>query len=471
VAGPGCATCGAYGDVLEAFCGVIDRCEDAVYPIAYRNRAECVRILAWATTCRLEDDEVNDVRLYRLEQKVPVVDGPKARACIDWLKTASCEQVARMNRSTGEADGGAAANPCEGAFRTPDDDDDRSSGQPPAAAAGQPCRSGDQSSCQRGLYCTAPLFSPATNQESCPVCAPLPTAGQPCGSGYHCAPGLYCKAKDPRMHDQGGTCVPPEPDGGECLSAEQCASGFCRRPSGGLGTCDPGGTVGAACAARADCRHPLICNPQTMKCESLRPLGGPCTADAQCANGRCDTAAGACGLADGATCRSASDCRSGYCNESTRVCGSRKPVGEACTSSGECETNDCRNRVCFERCGSDRPCPAGQFCDPRTQQCRSPGADGARCDDDDECQSGWCSPDDRCAKKPQLGDKCTRSSSCYPLGYCVGGVCVKRKGPGASCDALDSCREPFLCRRGKCELINLSCKPAEKGEMCAKLRV
>jgi hypothetical protein len=474
----GCADCGPYADVLDGFCAAMDRCPDALYPVAYRNRGECVAIMAWATTCRLEDDEVNDVHHYKLRRTIPTASGPGVAACLSWLKGATCTDIARMNQEEDEdsesggggPDAGVAASPCQGVFRIPEEDDDGDGSSTPGAA-GEPCRRGDSRSCRAGLYCASAVFTPATGTESCATCTLLPGDGQPCGNGYYCAQDLYCRPGDWTAPDRGGTCRPPEADGAACLSGDQCRSGFCRRPSGALGACDPGGRAGASCSLMADCRYPLFCDPPTSRCAEPGPPGAPCTLDVQCASRRCDTASGGCGVPDGGACRSGTDCRSGYCNSSTRTCGSRKAVGEACASYDECQSGDCRNRVCAERCSSQRPCPTGQFCDSGTQQCRTLGADGAACDDDETCLSGWCSSSDRCAKKPAVGDACSRSSDCYPLGFCSGGRCAARLAPGEACTALDSCREPFLCRRGHCELINLACAPARAGSMCAYLRI
>jgi hypothetical protein len=473
----GCSDCGPFGDVLDAFCGVIDRCPGAVYPIAYRSRGECVAIMAWATTCRLQDDEVNDVHHYTLTRTIPAVTPAAAGACAAWLKQASCEAVARLNEheqsSGGSAapDAGAGASPCLGVLQVPEDgdDDDDQPGVTPPLGAGERCRNGDQASCRAGLYCASPVFNEATSSETCATCTVLPGLGQPCGQGYFCAAGLFCKAGaagDP----QSRSCQEPQADGSACAGDGECRSGFCRRPSAAAGVCDPGGAPGAACTVARDCRLSLMCNPD-KRCEPPRAHGAPCTADDQCAARRCDTASQLCGLPDGVACRLASECRGGYCNDTTRLCATRKPAGQACTSPGECLSGDCRNRLCFDRCGSDRPCPAGQVCDFGTQQCRALGADGAGCQDDEQCTSGWCNSADRCATKPGLGDACTRPADCYPLGYCNGGRCTKRIAPGGACQAPDACQEPFLCRNGRCEIINLACAPARAGAMCAYLRI
>ncbi len=54
-----CEDCGPFGDLLGALCDYIDRCPDAVYPIAYRNRDECIAILNFALTCRLRRRSVS----------------------------------------------------------------------------------------------------------------------------------------------------------------------------------------------------------------------------------------------------------------------------------------------------------------------------------------------------------------------------------------------------------------------------
>ena len=121
----GCPECGPYGDVLDAFCGVMDRCPGTLYPVAYRSRGECVAIMAWASTCRLEDDEVNDVHNYQLKRTIPTVSAGAATACVAWLNAATCQQVAGLNdhedRSDTTPDAGAAASPCRGCLPVPEE--------------------------------------------------------------------------------------------------------------------------------------------------------------------------------------------------------------------------------------------------------------------------------------------------------------------------------------------------------------
>jgi hypothetical protein len=107
--------------------------------------------------------------------------------------------------------------------------------------------------------------------------------------------------------------------------------------------------------------------------------------------------------------------------------------------------------------------------------CSDPKPDGAACDDDHYCQSGWCSPlNDVCKVQPGLGDPCS-SWECPPHAYCLNGTCVSKKMPGADCDPdfYDDaeCLAPTICRHGKCVTMSLDCYPAEPGEMCTLLMV
>lgn len=78
----GADACGAYGEVLGAMCDVMDRCPGAFYPIAYRNRAQCMDILCFAMTCRLEDDESDGERTWEIVQRTPRVNEPVKDACV-----------------------------------------------------------------------------------------------------------------------------------------------------------------------------------------------------------------------------------------------------------------------------------------------------------------------------------------------------------------------------------------------------
>ncbi len=78
-------------------------------------------------------------------------------------------------------------------------------------------------------------------------CAGLPAAGQPCSVTFQCAKGAFCeRATTPTGAN---TCVAQRPDGTECDSGAQCASGSC--PTDPTPTSD-GGRPKGKCGASVD---------------------------------------------------------------------------------------------------------------------------------------------------------------------------------------------------------------------------
>jgi hypothetical protein len=202
--------------------------------------------------------------------------------------------------------------------------------------------------------------------------------------------------------------------------------------------------------------------------------GAECAADEECSNRHCDPGNGRCGLPDGSSCSySDTDCQSGNCDDTLHTCQPQKPNGSPCATNAECESSYCNysSRTCTEHCYTDADCGDGRYCDWSSNTCIDKKADGATCQDDNECVGGLCTSAEKCGVKPKVGDPCTGYGDCPPEAYCSAGVCVERLGPGASCPSLDSCMAPFFCRNGHCELMNLECRPAKAGEMCAWLRV
>lgn len=445
---------GPYGDLLEEVCGVLDRCPEGLgYPIAYRSRAECAAILDFALTCRLTEQELgNDVTLYGVVQNRPELDEDQAQACIDWLHDASCEEVQRAGEGT----------PCSLAFSGTgdDDDDDGDSGD---GILDQPC-SGDYD-CLPDLWCQPGGADPEAAIVTCQVCKPRLAAGGECQQyGRSCEDGLHCSYTEegPRV------CAPLDADGTRCVESEQCQSGFCNEtldPLGGWGQCDPGGNEGDPCRDEADtaslgydCRPEFHCDQDT--CQPKRRSGEPCSDGYECATAACDLDAGVCGQANGTACYDHPQCASGLCIDELCTSGAEG----ACVSDGQCDGDDicvgaCRPPNCF--C-SGNGCPIGA--------CGPAGGGGGGCQEDEDCASGDCE-DGVCTQALQIGDPCSASYECYPVGSCSNGVCVERFGPGDECDAIDSCQEPFLCFGGRCELMNLVCEPASAGEHCAWLRV
>lgn len=424
---------GPYGEVVSRLCEVLDRCPEGFgRPIHYRSREECVAIVDWAVSCRLTEEELpGDVTVYGVARRMIEVDEAQAEACLEWLASASCEELAT-----------AEDTPCSQVIVTADDDDEETPTGP--AGLDEPCESDED--CERELFCLGGDVDRESGVVTCRVCRPRVGEGADCSSA-RCLSGLYCRVDSPATPTV-YECVPPEPDGTRCYGDNQCASGFCNTTLddlGGWGRCDPGGNPGDACDERFDCREGLTCDGT---CQRPRENGEPCSDPSHCRYGNCDESDQRCGYVDGASCWGPEACRSGGCVDG--ICGPG-------TAGGSCY--------------GDEQCPSGQVCSFDLERCLDPQPDGAGCDRDEECASGYCTFDDVCATRPALGDPCSYSAECDARAYCQGGVCVERLAPGAACDALESCLEPFICREGVCQLMNLRCEPARAGEMCAMFRV
>jgi Cys-rich repeat protein len=204
-----------------------------------------------------------------------------------------------------------------------------------------------------------------------------------------------------------------------------------------------------------------------MKCEALEPNGAPacveCTADADCAGFRCNTAVGKC-VAEIPENNTAESCGVDHVNclqiETVVVDGAAVPrfkfclpgpVGNACAEcrhdmdcaqgafclSGECTpcTRDKRCGMRCDTCGGDTPYCDGQSA--ATAQC-------VRCTEDSQCGEGSCDLSTH---------TCTKGceQSCGPdTPYCNGGACV-----GCYADAQCPCG-------GTCNPSSKTCTPACK---------
>lgn len=448
--------CGDFAPVLDAYCGAIERCPD-LYPLATRNRQDCVDTLCWAITCSLESDQVNGVRTFTIEQRTPVVDSTRVQGCVGYLNGATCDALAADMSSSSSSSTGTSEprSACQGLLSF---EDNGSSG---GVGVGMSC---ENTSCQEGLFCAPQELDRDAGALTCQTCKKLPGIGEPCNTSGNCVAGLTC------VYRSGQTeCIVPLADGEACQSSSDCASKFCNP---GPRTCDPGGKPGEPCAARTDCRQGF-CNASGA-CENLHQNGEACAANEQCLNARCDPGTGICGLPDGATCQASNDsmCASGYCDNATLRCSARKPDGQSCQDATECQSNYCNysSRTCTQHCNTDTDCAAGEYCDWDTNRCLTLRADGEACQDDQECLAGNCRQNDTCGLPPKIGEACT-TGECYPAGYCSNGVCVKGKQPGEACEGIQECQAPYLCREKTCQAMNLACRPGKLNEGCAFLRV
>lgn len=444
---------GEFAGVLNSYCKFIDRCPDQLeFPIAYRSQGECVDILNFVTTCRVDQVEgPGGDRTPTLVKTTPMVDAAQANACKAFLDSASCgTKVTGCDSATD-----AGCNPCSSLFSGTSTSGTTTK---PKGVLDQKCDD-SSSPCGAGLYCIGARSTPDGGQ-TCRVCKPLRTLGGDCVDPPHvpCGPGLFCDSKT-------GACAGLLANGTTCQQWGDCQSGFCNF---GTMSCDPGGKKGDACTKPGDCRNGYC--DATNHCADKQPNGGACASSADCQQNNCDVGTMACGKPAGATCSSSGECQ-GYCDASgSRTCKAGAALGASCSSNDACQSKYCHpnNKVCVQQCGQG--CATGEFCDSYGA-CAAPRTDGSSCRDNEECQSGFCNDNEVCAKKPGLGDSCSGYSDCFPKGLCTGGKCVPYAKPGEACTGLDSCAPPFLCTKGTCQLISLTCEPAKLGEQCTWLQV
>jgi hypothetical protein len=445
---------GEYLSVLTGLCETIDRCPNVLpRPIAYRTKNECAAILGFAFTCRITDTDLpNDTTVYGVKQVIPNIDEAAAKTCLEWLKTTSCSQI----------NIGGQDSPCSNLLMGSSED------EAPSGSAGLNDECNGDYDCQADFYCL-----PATADEMkaisyCQVCVPRVAQGTECQQGLRmCQDGLHCSY----VQDAARQCLPPSADGGRCVESEECASEFCNYALdelGGWGKCDAGGKPGDVCRVEpelnsmgSDCRQESFCDQGT--CAERKPSGASCEAERECAKVRCID--GTCGTPDGTSCYERGECASNLCIDD--LCGG--PAGacqgdENCPAGQTCSTS-CRPPNCF--C-SGSGCSVGTCSVPDSGNSNN---DVETCTDDYDCLSQSCD-NGVCAPMPAIGDACSDSYQCYPLGFCSGGTCVQKFAPGKDCSGgIDSCEEPFLCIEGRCEIMNLSCEPAPAGSLCTFLRV
>jgi hypothetical protein len=441
-------------------CDVLDRCPNAFgTPLAYRSRNECAAILGFLITCRLNREELGDRQdRYVVEQIEPEIDATQLDACLEWLASASCEEL-QLGRDD---------SPCGNVILF-DDDDEATDPPDPPADLDELCE--DDEDCLEKLFCAGSKVDKQKGIETCRVCRPRIGEGEDCRQA-RCLPPLYCKLQGEyaACNEPGANCdllcAKPEADDFRCYADEQCASGWCntlRDDLGGWGRCDPGGELGDPCEGDYDpfgeilmvCRPEFHCEEAT--CQDKRPNGSPCSDNYACEIGQCDEETHICGRRDGSSCGYQAECETNICIEG--ICG--LPGDGKCLLDEHCAGDEYCAGACQPPNCSCSGCPVGQ--------CTS-GNGSTGCEEDRHCASGMCE-DGVCVQPKQLGDPCSAPYECYPIGRCENGVCVSAAGPGETCTGLDSCQQPFLCIDGRCEVMNLTCAPARAGELCAWLRV
>lgn len=424
--------------MLEAWCAASERCPQT-FPLAARDRAECVDFACFAFTCRVLHDDARGLHRDEVAQVLPTASPARLSACSAYLAKASCDELERLappaftRRAPGLAEAGACAGLLAGV-------DPRGFG----LGEGRQCTS---EPCAPGLDCAPAWVSRTAAERRCEACRKRPGEGEACTSAdAGCAPGLVCQA---RLTVK--TCVPPLEDGAACSAPFQCASGSCdpvsfkcaprkavgeacqRAEECASGRCDLGTTRTCAqgCRSSAACPAGQWCEVSTSACRPLGQDGAQCAAHAQCESGLCG-AAGACAAAPptGAACARHEDCAVGaWC--SPRGCETQRGAGAECESSAACAPpHSCRQGTCQRADFACRPAPLGE-------SCRGLGV----CDGSAYCDGASLT----CLPKKVAGAGCAGALECVAGSTCVGGVCGAPLGAGAACAAMEECAQDLRC--------------------------
>jgi MYXO-CTERM domain-containing protein len=246
-----------------------------------------------------------------------------------------------------------------------------------------------------------------------------------------------------------------------CVTAADCASGFCSD-----GVCCNGACNDAceACSVAAGAPANGTCSPTTgNSCDD----GSACTQNDICQNGVC--AAG-----NAVVCPAAGPCQvPGACDPQTGACSAAapKPDGAACNDNNPCsQTDKCQGGVCVGQnpivCAPIDECNEAGACDPATGLCSSvPKANGSPCNDGDACtqtdtcQAGFCTGNNLVA--------CPAIDACHVAGSCdpQTGLCSSPPGNnGSLCDDGNACTTADICQNGAC--VGDTTTPCEASDQC-----
>ena len=256
-------------------------------------------------------------------------DGNLVASCYEQLGSASCDRTDEKGRMFGGADcagaikgtvggGGECALDAECKSRecdVPDCPDACCQGTCVGDEAprlprqlGESCESSND--CASGSYCSAA------------VCAALKPAGSMCIQTGECAYGLGC-AGQPRVCKVLPTAGEPCPDG-QCRDEGT----YCAAP--GM-ICAKVGLPGDACTTRADCSQFYSCDA-TMHCSEGAHEGQACNAMTRCAD------------------------LGNFCDTTAMICKPPQPIGAACTSDTQCESNFCDGMAGMRTCQVEPIC-------------------------------------------------------------------------------------------------------------------
>ncbi|MFT3696669.1 MAG: hypothetical protein QM831_26245 [Kofleriaceae bacterium] len=286
-----------YNQLIDKYCDIYVRCG------VIEDRPTCITL--FQDQVDSDNGTIQGVKAGKI-----TYHADKARACIDSFDSGTCE---RKFLSGAQLDSTACNEVFDGTIHADG-----------MCANDAECISQD---------CNIPSCSTACCTGTC-VGDTKPTkaaVGSACQSSNDCATG-YCDLT-------AMTCAALLADGASCSSSSQCESYNCQT------TCKPVVDEGAACTSTNDCK--LIqdsCNT-TKTCSAGVASGGACTNSADChLTAYCSASAGmTCKDRPvlGESCAEALSCLDGSLCSDAGMCVARFADGSACTTSSQCESDDC----------------------------------------------------------------------------------------------------------------------------------
>ena len=246
--------------------------------------------------------------------------------------------------------------------------------------------------CQFVNPCACGVASITRDEISCQECAQTDCRSDltQCAAGFSCLP----------LDDGTWDCLKPE--GGACGFDNECVTGYCDN-----GFCCAGGDC---CAQASDCPAEFS---QAPTCD-LATCGGA-SAMAVCDNNQCGSAV----------------------TEDNSICDG--VVADACGDFADvvCDGVTAERGVCADSCAARSDCDPGFTC--LDGACVEGDPDGAACETEDSCASGYC----------QGGLCCSGGECCNEVSDCQETV-----GAAPSCDDPSSCsgsRTDVLCEAFTCQ--------------------
>lgn len=510
-----CSSGGREGDPCETRAGC--RWEEELACIA----GACASPLEMGASCG-DASECRSWTCDPVDGRCGLADGS---SCFDspTCRSGFCDRAARdcaQPRANGEACTAEAPEGCESGYCDPASS--FCAPAPPPLPEGSACESAAR--CEEGLACDTVCYMPCDPDGSCPegrycgysgrtgclplgdhgagcesdeeclsgfcsdaeLCAERPAIGDPCTGYMDCFPAGYCSS---------GVCVARRGPGESCESLDSCLQPYlclegrctlislsCEPAAVGqqctyLRFCDERSYCGTSlrCVARVgrgqqcmgipgECAAGLFCSfsGEAMTCEPGASEGDPCGDAMPCVDGSTCLGEVCTAIEPGDPCTWSEDCPAGsFCNDRSEQCEPLREEGEECDEY-------------------DAPCAADLFCSSESypEVCAQPHGPGEECDRYREpCRPElYCDTDEypnTCVARPALGAACDSDTGCAPGARCetsYGGTCVARVDEGEPCDTISwdplgsSCLQGLFC--SYLDGSYVCSAPRELGESC-----